>query len=120
MPCGWNCGAYLTATEIRQHFTDCPKRPSVSKRMTVKVKIHRQQRPEPAHGALRAYALAENNKPGRNLLPPKITEIETAKGRVRAVITAELAKMHLPAPEFEWTIEDWKNPPAVPQHPGHT
>jgi hypothetical protein len=28
MPCGWKCGARLTAVEIRQHFTGCPKRPS--------------------------------------------------------------------------------------------
>lgn len=27
MPCGWRCGARLTATEMRPHFTDCPRRP---------------------------------------------------------------------------------------------
>lgn len=27
MPCGWGCSAQLTATQMRQHFTDCPKRP---------------------------------------------------------------------------------------------
>lgn len=27
MPCGWRCGAKLTASEMRRHFTDCPKRP---------------------------------------------------------------------------------------------
>lgn len=27
MPCGWQCGANLTAVEMRKHFTDCPKRP---------------------------------------------------------------------------------------------
>jgi hypothetical protein len=27
MPCGWGCGAKLTATEMRPHFTECPKRP---------------------------------------------------------------------------------------------
>lgn len=27
MPCGWKCGARLTATQMRQHFTDCPKKP---------------------------------------------------------------------------------------------
>lgn len=26
MPCGW-CGAKLTAREMREHFTTCPKRP---------------------------------------------------------------------------------------------
>jgi hypothetical protein len=26
MPCGWGCGAMLTATTIRRHFTDCPAR----------------------------------------------------------------------------------------------
>lgn len=26
MPCGWGCGAELTATEIREHFTSCPNR----------------------------------------------------------------------------------------------
>lgn len=26
MPCGW-CGKPLTATELRPHFTSCPKRP---------------------------------------------------------------------------------------------
>jgi hypothetical protein len=29
MPCGWKCGAKLTASEIREHFTTCPKRPEV-------------------------------------------------------------------------------------------
>ena len=28
MPCGWGCGAKLTAAEIRTHFTDCPNRPA--------------------------------------------------------------------------------------------
>ena len=28
MPCGWGCGAQLTAVEIREHFTSCPCRPS--------------------------------------------------------------------------------------------
>jgi hypothetical protein len=27
MPCGWGCGAKLTAREMRAHFTACPKRP---------------------------------------------------------------------------------------------
>jgi hypothetical protein len=27
MPCGWRCGAKLTAREMREHFTTCPKRP---------------------------------------------------------------------------------------------
>ncbi len=27
MPCGWGCGAKLSATEMRGHFTRCPKRP---------------------------------------------------------------------------------------------
>ena len=27
MPCGWRCGAKLTASELRKHFTKCPKRP---------------------------------------------------------------------------------------------
>jgi hypothetical protein len=26
MPCGWGCGAELTASEIRGHFTSCPLR----------------------------------------------------------------------------------------------
>ena len=25
MPCGWGCGKRLTASEIRAHFTSCPK-----------------------------------------------------------------------------------------------
>ena len=27
MPCGWGCGAMLTATQIREHFVTCRKRP---------------------------------------------------------------------------------------------
>ena len=27
MPCSWGCGAKLSATEMRAHFTRCPKRP---------------------------------------------------------------------------------------------
>ena len=27
MPCGWKCGAELTATQIRAHFATCPNRP---------------------------------------------------------------------------------------------
>ena len=27
MPCGWGCGANLTAVEIRDHFSHCPSRP---------------------------------------------------------------------------------------------
>jgi hypothetical protein len=27
MPCGWNCGARLTSSEIRSHFHTCPNRP---------------------------------------------------------------------------------------------
>ena len=27
MPCGWGCGAALTASQIRPHFTGCPMRP---------------------------------------------------------------------------------------------
>ena len=27
MPCGWGCGARLTAREIRKHFTICPNKP---------------------------------------------------------------------------------------------
>ena len=27
MPCGWGCGAKLTASEMREHFTRCPKHP---------------------------------------------------------------------------------------------
>lgn len=29
MPCGWGCGAHLTAREIRVHFTSCIKRPEI-------------------------------------------------------------------------------------------
>jgi hypothetical protein len=29
MPCGWGCGAKLTNGEMRRHFTDCPRRPTV-------------------------------------------------------------------------------------------
>ena len=29
MPCGWNCGARLTAGELRKHFAGCPLRPIV-------------------------------------------------------------------------------------------
>lgn len=28
MPCGWGCGALLTAVTIREHFVACPLRPS--------------------------------------------------------------------------------------------
>ncbi len=28
MPCGWGCGRKLTAREMREHFTTCPKRPA--------------------------------------------------------------------------------------------
>jgi hypothetical protein len=31
MPCGWGCGANLTATQMREHFTTCPKRPQTPK-----------------------------------------------------------------------------------------
>ncbi len=31
MPCGWGCGAVLTAREMREHFTDCPKKPMIPK-----------------------------------------------------------------------------------------
>ena len=27
MPCGWECGGSYTSTEMRAHFTDCPRRP---------------------------------------------------------------------------------------------
>ena len=27
MPCGWRCGTQLTASDMRKHFTECPKRP---------------------------------------------------------------------------------------------
>lgn len=27
MPCGWKCGAHLTATAMREHFTSCENRP---------------------------------------------------------------------------------------------
>lgn len=27
MPCGWGCGDSFTATQLRPHFTVCPKRP---------------------------------------------------------------------------------------------
>jgi hypothetical protein len=29
MPCGWNCGAKLTASEVRKHFAGCRLRPTV-------------------------------------------------------------------------------------------
>ena len=29
MPCGWGCGAHLTASEMRRHFTECRNRPAV-------------------------------------------------------------------------------------------
>src|ERR1051326_8522191 len=28
MACGWQCGASVTASEMRSHFTDCPSRPT--------------------------------------------------------------------------------------------
>jgi hypothetical protein len=31
MPCGWKCGAELTAVEMREHFTNCPNRPKEKK-----------------------------------------------------------------------------------------
>lgn len=27
MACGWRCGTQLTASDMRKHFTECPKRP---------------------------------------------------------------------------------------------
>jgi len=27
MQCGWHCGAKLTASQMRKHFTNCPRRP---------------------------------------------------------------------------------------------
>lgn len=27
MPCGWGCGMKVTAAEMREHFTRCPKKP---------------------------------------------------------------------------------------------
>ena len=30
MPCGWGCGATLASTDMRTHFTECPKRPTRS------------------------------------------------------------------------------------------
>lgn len=27
MPCGWRCGAKLTAREMRLHFVSCPRKP---------------------------------------------------------------------------------------------
>ncbi len=27
MPCGWGCGAHLTARMMREHFTSCPAKP---------------------------------------------------------------------------------------------
>jgi hypothetical protein len=32
MPCGWRCGAKLTARDIRAHFTACPKRPKPARK----------------------------------------------------------------------------------------
>jgi hypothetical protein len=26
MACGWQCGASVTASEMRSHFTNCPRR----------------------------------------------------------------------------------------------
>lgn len=37
MPCGWGCGANLTAREIRTHFTICPKRPAAPSRDNAQV-----------------------------------------------------------------------------------
>lgn len=34
MPCGWGCGAALTASEMRKHFTDCAQKPPASKSLT--------------------------------------------------------------------------------------
>jgi len=28
MPCGWKCGAKLTAGEVREHFRECKNRPA--------------------------------------------------------------------------------------------
>jgi len=33
MPCGWGCGAKLTNGQMRKHFTDCPRRPTVLQTM---------------------------------------------------------------------------------------
>lgn len=37
MPCGWGCGKSLTASEMSEHFTSCPSRPTegVSRRAVV-------------------------------------------------------------------------------------
>lgn len=31
MPCGWGCGAHLTARQMRGHFTGCANRPELKK-----------------------------------------------------------------------------------------
>ena len=33
MPCGWGCGAKLTTSQMRRHFTDCPRRPTILETM---------------------------------------------------------------------------------------
>jgi hypothetical protein len=34
MLCGWGCGAKLTTSQMRRHFTDCPRRPRVVGRVS--------------------------------------------------------------------------------------
>ncbi len=38
MPCGWGCGASLTAAAMRAHFTACAKRPAAGIQYTLKRK----------------------------------------------------------------------------------
>ena len=33
MPCGWGCGAKLTTSQMRRHFTDCPRRLTILETM---------------------------------------------------------------------------------------
>jgi hypothetical protein len=42
MPCGWNCGAKLSASEFRYHWKTCPNRPD---RIKKEVPIKRAKAP---------------------------------------------------------------------------
>jgi hypothetical protein len=44
MPCGWQCGRQLTASQMRAHFTDCPRRPvTMRERLKRKMEEFKQE-----------------------------------------------------------------------------
>lgn len=47
MPCGWSCGKKVTCSDMRKHFTECPKRP---KQKSLAKKLGNIDRPYPQIG----------------------------------------------------------------------